>query len=316
MLKRYLQVVLLDKARIAVQVVCNELYQHKYYLSKEEQLNSVDVDQVSMNISCIELIAEHARSETNSKAPKINNDYEIYKYVLPLAKIIQKYKNLQATQEETNASIKLFLKSSDEKVTFHFDTTSWGNIDDEWPAIILNFSSNVRFNLQPLFFAYENSANITDLIIETLEYVAVAGREVLSQNLTAKTLWENIDNLMTDSVTKNLEVENYVAEKLGSHHVPYHLLCKAHVIEKFDKTNLKVLSNIKIQMQLCERFKCLNASLKPFFRGKKAISWYKSNAKSITHEKSGDIVTLAEEFHSMLEQEWLTKHISLYKERP
>ena len=76
-----------------------------------------------MNISCIEPIAEHARSETNSKAPKINNDYEIYKYVLPSAKIIQKYKNLQATQEETNASIKLFLKSSDEKVTFHFDTT-------------------------------------------------------------------------------------------------------------------------------------------------------------------------------------------------
>ena len=34
------------KARIAVQVVCNELYQHKYYLSKEEQLNSVDVDQI------------------------------------------------------------------------------------------------------------------------------------------------------------------------------------------------------------------------------------------------------------------------------
>ena len=41
-----------DKARIPVQVVCNELYQHKHYLSKEEQLNGTDIDQVSMDISC------------------------------------------------------------------------------------------------------------------------------------------------------------------------------------------------------------------------------------------------------------------------
>ena len=67
-----------DKARTAVQVVCNELYQHKYYLSKEDQLNSVDVGQVSMDIS----MAKHAHSETNSKAPKYSNDYVIYKYVI------------------------------------------------------------------------------------------------------------------------------------------------------------------------------------------------------------------------------------------
>ena len=62
---------------------------------------------------------------------------------------------------------------------------------------------------------------------------------------------------MTDSVTKNLKVENYVAQKLGSHRVPHHLLCKAHVLEKFDETNLKVLSNITIQLQLCERLKLI-----------------------------------------------------------
>ena len=81
--------------------------------------------------------------------------------------------------------------------------------------------------LWPLFFAYEDCVNITDLIIGTLEQLAIAGREVLSQDLSAKTLWENIDNFMTDSVTKNKEVENCVAEKLGSNHIPYHLLCKA-----------------------------------------------------------------------------------------
>ena len=70
---------------------------------------------------------------------------------------------------------------------------------------------------------------------------------------------------MTDSVTKNLEVENCVAEKLRSNHIPHHLFCKAHVVEKFDETNLKVFSNIEIQLQLHERLECLNPSLKPFF---------------------------------------------------
>ena len=67
----------------------------------------------------------------------------------------------QATQEEANASISLFKKSSDEKVTLHFD---------------INFNFNIRFNLRPLFFAYDDRANIIDLIIETLEQLAVAGR--------------------------------------------------------------------------------------------------------------------------------------------
>ena len=43
---------------------------------------------------------------------------------------------------------------------------------------------------------------------------------------------------MADSVTKNLEVENCVAEKLGSHHILHHLLCKGHLVEKFDETNV------------------------------------------------------------------------------
>ena len=56
--------------------------------------------------------------------------------------------------------------------------------------------------------------------------------------------WGNIDNFMTDSVTINLKVENYLADKLGSHHIP-HLLCKAHVVEKFDDTNLKCCPSLK-----------------------------------------------------------------------
>ena len=76
---------------------------------------------------------------------------------------------------------------------------------------------------------------------------------------------------MNDSVTKNLKVENYVAEKLGSHHIPHQLLCKAHVVEKFNETNLKVLHNIEIQLHLQKRLEYLDPSLKPFFERKRQL---------------------------------------------
>ena len=117
-----------------------------------------------MNISCREPKIKHAPPETNYKAPKTSNDNEIYKYVLASAKIIWNYKNLQVTEGETNASIHLFEKCSDDNVNFHFDTTSRCSRDGEWPA--MKFSFKVRFNVPLLLFAYEDRANITDLIIQ------------------------------------------------------------------------------------------------------------------------------------------------------
>ena len=72
----------------------------------------------------------HAHLETNFKAPKTSNEYEIFKYILPSGKIIQIYKNLQATQGVGNASIKLFEKSPDKKLTLPFQSSPC-NIDCE-----------------------------------------------------------------------------------------------------------------------------------------------------------------------------------------
>ena len=44
---------------------------------------------------------------------------------------------------------------------------------------------------------------------------------------------------MTDSATKNLKIEEGVPEVLGSEYIPYHLLCKSHVVEALDRSNLK-----------------------------------------------------------------------------
>ena len=122
---------------------------------------------------------------------------------------------------------------------------------------------------------------------------------------------------MTDSVTKNLEIGELVAEKLLSSHVPYHLLCKSHVVEKFDSTNLDVLSRIEKKLKLRERLENINPALKPFFRGKStvAVAGITAILKLISHDKSGLSVSLADEFDNIIEREGLVKHISMYKER-
>ena len=44
-------------------------------------------------------------------------------------------------------------------------------------------------------------------------------------------LWEQFDAYITDSVSKNVQVEYEVAKQLGSKHIPIHLLCKSHFLE-------------------------------------------------------------------------------------
>lgn len=50
---------------------------------------------------------------------------------------------------------------------------------------------------------------------------------------------------MTDSVTKNLQIGDEVAEVLQSSHIPYHVICKSHPVEAFDRSNIHVFGEIK-----------------------------------------------------------------------
>ena len=70
-------------------------------------------------------------------------------------------------------------------------------------------------------------------------------------------------------------------------------------------------------MKLRERLEKINPSLRPFFRGKKAVvvAGMQALLKLITHDKSGNTVSLAEEFDHLLECEGLVKHMVLYHER-
>ena len=93
----------------------------------------------------------------------------------------------------------LYSKSDATKVTLHFDSTTRSKIDGDWPSLILIFSENKRFSLRPIFFAYEDRAQIVRLIVETYKRLATT----LDDNAcSAKILWERTTALMTDSVTK------------------------------------------------------------------------------------------------------------------
>ena len=135
--------------------------------------------------------------------------------------------------------------------------------------------------------------------------MAVAVEVKLSAKVTAKYLWEKTDNIMTDSVSKNIGNGKLIAKKLGSNHIPNHLLCNAHVVEKFDATNLVILADVEHKLKLHERLETVNPSLRPFFRGKKAVVLAGIHAllKLVTPDKSGNFVSLAEEFDDLLRRE-------------
>jgi hypothetical protein len=83
--------------------------------------------------------------------------------------------------------------------------------------------------------------------VETLQRLHVAAD---NPSLTTIDIWEKIDALMTDAVSKNLKIETGVAECLASKHVPYHLLCKSYTCERFDADNLSTMAAVEDKIDL------------------------------------------------------------------
>ena len=107
------------------------------------------------------------------------------------------------------------------KVILHFEATFCSKIEGDWPCLILIFSDKHSFPLQPLFFAYEDRAQIIRLIVETnKQLTATINAEELA--ISAKLLREKTTSIMTDSVSKNLQRCNGVAKVLQLGHSNIH----------------------------------------------------------------------------------------------
>ena len=130
-------------------------------------------------------------------------------------------------------------------------------------------------------------------------------------------LWSKTDALMTDAATKNLGVEDLIPVALGSDHHPLHLLCKSHTVEAIDKSNLEVLSQVEKDVRQQQILESINPALKSFFCGKTAVveSGIDVLLKLITHNKSGNSCSQADQFDHICEREGVVKRVFLYQQR-
>ena len=221
---------------------------------------------------------------------------------------------MQASQVERDAALALGSKSDDVKSVLHYDTTSRSKLDGDWPSIIVSFSDGRDFELRPIFFAYENREQIVLLLVETYERLSVACSELY----TPIVLWEKTVAVMTDSVNKNLKIEDGIGESLNSTHRPYHLLCKPHTVEKLDVSNIIVLlSKVEALVKQRDTLESISPRLKSFFRGKKTTVEAGIDALMtlVTHDKSGKTTSLADLFDMICEREGVTKRIFLFQQR-
>ena len=180
----------LETSRKVVQVVCKNLYDHNVYLTPEKQSEGEQE------------IFNQEKQIRNKKAPVTAEQYENYKFVLPSIRTIADYKQCKGSQMEREAAIHLLNKGLNVKATVHFDSTSRCSVDGEWPSLIIIFSDGQEFRLQPLFFVYEDHDQITELFVETFKRLSISASVSENQNTTPATMWEKVDSLMTDAVTK------------------------------------------------------------------------------------------------------------------
>ena len=98
------------------------------------------------------------------------------------------------------------------KVTLLFDSTQSSKIDDDWPCLIMIFSDlhQPRIFLKAIIFlGFEDRENIVRLIAETCNRLAMA---ITEEVVTAKTLWEKMTAIRTDSLSMNLKIEQGIAD--------------------------------------------------------------------------------------------------------
>ena len=117
-------------------------------------------------------------------------------------------------------------------------------------------------------------------------------------------------------VSKNLKIKDGVTDVLKSNYKPYYLLCKSHLVEAFDRSNIEVLSTIENQLNFREKLESINSSLRYFLCGEKcvAVCGIKSILNLISHDKSASSTNQADLFDFVLQCENQVKHVSLYQE--
>ena len=133
-----------------------------------------------------------------------------------------------------------------------------------------------------------------------------------NQNIQPSSLWEKIDALMTNAVTKNLSIEDTISTLLKSAYNAYYLSCKNHTVEAVDRSSLEVLAQIEKSVNQQDVLEKINPALE-----KKALAEAGSKAllALITHDKSAMSCSQADLFDYICERESTSKRAFLYQQR-
>ena len=199
----------------------------------------------------------------------------------------------------------------------HYDTTKRSGIPGDWVSLVMSFSNAETYRFMPLLFAYEDRENIMRYFVESYERLSICITEVQGYPVSAATLWERTNAIMTDAVSKNLKIEEGIAEQLDSNHVPKHLLCKSHTVEELDNSNIRVLAAVEKACNFRQSIEGLHPGTKRFTRGSLSIVIMGINTimNWISHHKSSLPTNVAEEFDIVCQEEGRTRTYTLYQQR-
>ena len=287
-----------NQSRLAFKASSKIFYKMNYYLSPDE-VPTEDLETSDINPP------EHHKS--GSKVPRSKQDYIKYQDVLPSHKSVDHMKHLMAIQEERNAALALIDAMPDEVATMKYDTTSRRRLKGEWPSIIVKSSTGKKYRLRSLHMSHEDRQNIVQL------FITILGRLAIASGVDKKLIWSKIGAIMTDSVSKNLEIGNMIAASLSSLHIPLHLLCASHTCEGFDTGNLAVLAKIESQIKIKQKIQSYLPFLKSFLA--KGVAHAALNAFSKLTVNDGSKSSLHSEFDFELEKCGVSKKFSAFKER-
>ena len=122
---------------------------------------------------------------------------------------------------------------------------------------------------------------------------------------------------MTDSVSKNLKIEDGISESLGSMYKLIHLLCKSDTVEKLNACNLEVLASFDTKVKQHPVLESINTRLKSFFRGMKTTmeAGIESLLKLATRRHLGNTTSQAEKCNHICEHEGVVKRLFSYQQR-
>lgn len=134
--------------------------------------------------------------------------------------------------------VKEIVNSNEEVLVTYSDDGSKKQGAGSFSVQGITVNGNYR-SLPTMSIASESRHNLAALKVAVLEILEAAS------GVSAKTLFEKIDFVITDQTAHNVKVDEMVAERLESEHIPDHLYCNVHPTLMFNRVITKQWAEVE-----------------------------------------------------------------------